>query len=108
MKQATYTVLAALLVMLLSSQVLAPDTLVPDSTYGSKTLIYTFAIKDNIAAPTWRITQEAFEEALALKADVVGRCGDSSPEHLWRRSKCCRLHPDKNSECPYACPCVYR
>jgi membrane-bound serine protease (ClpP class) len=71
MKQATYTVLAALLVMLLSSQVLAPDTLVPDSTSGRKTLIYTFAIKDNIAAPTWRITQEAFEEALALKADVV-------------------------------------
>ena len=71
MKQATYTVLAALLVMLLSSQVLAPDTLVSDSVSGSKTLIYTFAIKDNIAAPTWRITQEAFEEALALEADAV-------------------------------------
>ena len=66
MKQATYTVLAALLVLVLSSQVLAPDTLVSDSISGSKSLIYTFAIKDNIAAPTWRITQEAFEEALAL------------------------------------------
>ncbi len=71
MKQATYTVLAALLVLVLSSQVLAPDTLVTDSVSGSKTLIYTFAIKDNIAAPTWRITQEAIEEAIALEADVV-------------------------------------
>ncbi len=71
MKQITYTVLAGLLVMLLSSQVLAPDTLAPDTTSGNKTLIYTFAIKDNIAAPTWRITQEAIEEALALEADVV-------------------------------------
>jgi membrane-bound serine protease (ClpP class) len=71
MKQTTYTVLAALLVLVLSSQVIAPDTLVPDSVSGSKTLIYTFAIKDNIAAPTWRITQEAFEEALALEADAV-------------------------------------
>ncbi|MCK5693418.1 MAG: nodulation protein NfeD, partial [Bacteroidales bacterium] len=71
MKQATYTVLTALLVLVLSSQVIAPDTLVPDSVSGSKTLIYTFAIKDNIAAPTWRITQEAFEEAQALEADAV-------------------------------------
>ena len=71
MKQATYTVLTALLVLVLSSQVIAPDTLVPDSVSGSKTLIYTFAIKDNIAAPTWRITQLAFEEAQALEADAV-------------------------------------
>ncbi len=71
MKQATYTVLAALLVLVLSSQVLAPDTLVTDSVSGSKPLIYTFAIKDNIAAPTWRITQEAIKEAIALEADVV-------------------------------------
>lgn len=71
MKQTTYTVLAALLVLVLTSQVMAPDTIVPDTVSGSKTLIYTFAIQDNIAAPTWRITQEAFEEALALNADVV-------------------------------------
>jgi membrane-bound serine protease (ClpP class) len=71
MKQTTYTVLAALLVLVLSSQVIAPDTLVSDSVSGSKTLIYTFAIKDNIAAPTWRITQEALKEALALEADAV-------------------------------------
>jgi len=71
MKQATYTVLAALLVLLFTGQVMAPDTLVPDTLQGGKTLIYTFAIKDNIAAPTWRITQEALEEALALEADAV-------------------------------------
>ncbi len=82
MKQTTYTVLAALLVLVLSGQVLAPDTSVtdsgsrtlnalPDSISGRKTLVYTFAIKDNIAAPTWRITQEAFEEALSLHADAV-------------------------------------
>jgi len=71
MKQATYMVLAALLVISLSSQVMAPDNIVPDSLQGSKSLIYTFAIEDNIAAPTWRITREAFEEALALDADAV-------------------------------------
>ncbi|MEA3462139.1 MAG: NfeD family protein [Bacteroidota bacterium] len=71
MKQATYTVLAALLVLVLTSQVLAPDTIAPDTSSGGRTLIYTFAIKDNIAAPTWRITQEAFEEAMSMNADVV-------------------------------------
>ena len=82
MKQTTYTVLSALLVLVLTSQVLAPDTTVtdsgslaintvPDSVSERKTLVYTFAIKDNIAAPTWRITQEAFKEAFSLEADVV-------------------------------------
>lgn len=80
MKQAKYTVFAALLVLAFSSQVqvvsgqvLAADSLVSesDSISGKKTLVYTFAIQDNIAAPTWRTTQEAFEEALALNADVV-------------------------------------
>ncbi|MDF1575203.1 MAG: NfeD family protein [Bacteroidales bacterium] len=82
MKQATYTVLAALLLIVLSGQVRAPDTVssdsgpeagnpLPDSASGPKTLVYTFAIKENIAAPAWRITREAFEEALSLNADVV-------------------------------------
>jgi membrane-bound serine protease (ClpP class) len=82
MKQPTYTVLAALLVLLLTSQVLAPDTTVTesgsmttqrvsDSVPGRQILIYTFAIMDNIAAPTWRITQKAIDEAVSLKADVV-------------------------------------
>jgi len=80
MKQAKYTILTALLVLVLlslgqalSGQVLATDTLPGDSDSLSekKTLVYTFAIQDNIAAPTWRITKEAFEEALSLDADVV-------------------------------------
>jgi membrane-bound serine protease (ClpP class) len=71
MKQATYKVLTALLVLFLSGQVLAQATLVPDSASEKKILIYTYAIKDNIAAPTWRTTQEALEEARALEADVV-------------------------------------
>lgn len=71
MKHATYTVLAALLVLVLTSQVIAPDTIVPDTLSADKILVYTFAIQDNIAAPTWRITQEAFEEASSLNADVV-------------------------------------
>ena len=82
MKRTTYTVLTALLVLVLTGQMLAPDTTLSDSgtlairetsdsVSNSKTLVYTFAIMDNIAAPTWRITQEAFEEANALNADVV-------------------------------------
>jgi membrane-bound serine protease (ClpP class) len=82
MKRTTYTILTALLVLVLTSQMLVPDTTVTDSVNpaiigtsdslsNKKTLVYTFAIKDNIAAPTWRITQEAFEEANALDADVV-------------------------------------
>ena len=71
MKQATYTVLTTLLALMLSGRMPAQDTLVQDSIAEKKTLIYTYAIKDNIAAPTWRTTQEAFEEALALEADAV-------------------------------------
>jgi membrane-bound serine protease (ClpP class) len=56
---------------MLVNSALAQDTLVQDSIAEKKILIYTYAIKDNIAAPTWRTTQEAFEEALALEADAV-------------------------------------
>jgi len=68
--------------MVFSSQMLAPDTTVTDSVtidsalaadtlLGEKILIYTFDIKENIAAPAWRITKEAFDEASVLGADVV-------------------------------------
>ncbi len=80
------------LAQLFSSQVLAPDSTamaadstalttdsiwtiptagVNESQTDDSTLIYIFEIKDNIAAPTWRITQEAFKEAYALEADVM-------------------------------------
>jgi membrane-bound serine protease (ClpP class) len=71
MKQATYTILASLLALILCDRMLAQDTLVQDSLKEKKTLVYTYSIKDNIAAPTWRTTKEAFEEALALEADAV-------------------------------------
>jgi len=74
MKHIYQTVLAALVVLVLTSQVLVPDSTATDSkesATNNKLLVYTFAIKDNIAAPTWRITQEAFEEANTLGADIV-------------------------------------
>jgi len=64
-------ILAALL---FSGQVVAPDSSVPagpETAPGDTLLVYTFAIMDNIAAPTWRITQEAFSEALDQGADVI-------------------------------------
>ena len=73
MKHISQTLLAALVVLILSSQVLAPDTSESDGTPSASdsVLVYTFSIKDMIAAPTWRTTQEALEEANALGADVV-------------------------------------
>ena len=64
----------AILILLLSGQTLYQDT---TGTTGllsiskTETLVYTFSIMDNIAAPTWRITQEALEEAIELGADVI-------------------------------------
>jgi membrane-bound serine protease (ClpP class) len=82
MKRPVYMLACALLVLLFSSQMLAPDPVdsltglapdLPENDSLSKDviLVYTYAIKDNIAAPTWRITQEAFEEAYDLDADVI-------------------------------------
>ncbi len=74
MKQFTHMLPLLILALILSSQVLAPATTRErddGELTGDTTLVYTFAIKDNIAAPTWRITQEALEEAIELDADVV-------------------------------------
>ena len=82
MKQPLYTFLALSLVLVLSGHTFAqtipnfdPGSPAinsdPDSFSTSKTLVYTFAIQDNIAAPTWRITQDAMDEAVSLGADVV-------------------------------------
>ena len=64
-------VLIILVHLLPGTASLAQDIQTPDSISEIKTLIYTYAIKDNIAAPTWRTTQEALEEAVALEADAV-------------------------------------
>ncbi len=82
MKRTIYMVAVLVLALVFSSQLIVPDTIPSDTARGltvlpvgndsvEKTLIYTFAIKDNIAAPTWRITKEAFEEASSLGADLV-------------------------------------
>jgi membrane-bound serine protease (ClpP class) len=89
MKRTIHMIFLVILSLALSSQVLAPDStdtiqgkpgdvpvigipapgagVIP----GDTLLVYIYSIKDNIAAPTWRITQEAFNEALSLGADVV-------------------------------------
>lgn len=85
MKRTINMVAFCLMALLLSSQVLAPDTIPdtdspPDSPISiqvvekdslEKTLIFTFDIKDVIAAPTWRITKEAIEEGMSLGADII-------------------------------------
>jgi membrane-bound serine protease (ClpP class) len=64
--------LSTVLVLVFSSQILAPDSSdQSDNLAADSILVYTYAIQDVIAAPTWRITQEAFEEAYALEADVI-------------------------------------
>ncbi len=73
---------SALLILVFSSQIVAPDStgadhenpfglIKTDSLAGDKILVYSFAIMDNIAAPTWRLTQEALDEAYELGADVI-------------------------------------
>jgi len=82
MKRFVYMLASTVLILVFSSQMLAPDSteslarkplvlLENDSLATDKILVYTYAIKDIIAAPTWRITQEAFEEAYDLEADVI-------------------------------------
>lgn len=82
MKHILHSLIAVFLLLVLTSQVNIPDssdyTSFPGTQADSsklksdtRTIVYTFAIQDNIAAPTWRITQEAFEEAYALGADLV-------------------------------------
>jgi len=38
---------------------------------GKKKLVFRFDIRENIAAPIWRTTKEAFDEAEKMKADLV-------------------------------------
>ncbi len=75
-------VVSAVLILVFTSQILAPtgtdandttttELIQSDSLAGDKILVYSYAIMDNIAAPTWRITQEAFKEAHELGADVI-------------------------------------
>lgn len=47
-----------------------PNSL-PPTAEDSKPIVYTFDIKEMIAAPVWRTTKLAFEEAEALGAELV-------------------------------------
>jgi membrane-bound serine protease (ClpP class) len=47
-----------------------PDSLSTE-VEESKTIVYTFDIKEMIAAPVWRTTKLAFEEAEALDAELI-------------------------------------
>ena len=44
---------------------------VNNETKPSKTLVYVFDIKEQIAPPVWRTTQKSFEEAVILGADII-------------------------------------
>ncbi len=50
---------------------LLQDTLSIPAAEDQKTVIYTFEIKEMIAAPIWRTTKLAFEEAKEAGADIV-------------------------------------
>ena len=74
MKRYLHSALLLILTLLLSSQILAPDTSGNNGILSgddSEILVYSFSIMDMIAAPTWRVTQEAMEEATELGADVI-------------------------------------
>ncbi len=82
MKRSIYMAAFLVMAMVFCSQVISPvsspsdsipdnSLVVTDSLTNEKILIYTFAIMDVIAAPTWRITKEAFTEATSLGADVM-------------------------------------
>lgn len=82
MKRSLPLILSLIAFLVLTGQSLGPVSdstdstdsyLLPatDSIAEEAFQVYTFAIMDNIAAPTWRITQEAMEEAISLGADAV-------------------------------------
>ena len=74
MKRTLHIPILLILTLILSSQILSPDSSgARESIPGndSEFLVYTFSIMDNIAAPTWRITQEALREANEMGADVI-------------------------------------
>jgi membrane-bound serine protease (ClpP class) len=58
-------------IVLFSSAKVANDSIGKLNTTKKKGLIYVFEIRQEIAKPAWKITQAAFEEAVALKADYI-------------------------------------
>ncbi len=60
-----------LLLMAFALFVAMPGKLLAQDSLPKKTRIYVFEIFDEIAAPTWRITQKALKEAREMDADIV-------------------------------------
>jgi len=54
-----------------TKDLVAPDSVKKSIVTTEKGLVYIFEIRKEIAKPAWRITQEAFEEALSLGADYI-------------------------------------
>jgi membrane-bound serine protease (ClpP class) len=72
MKRNIYLLFLVFLTVVFSSQVLSPDTTATDhSRKRDAILIYTFSIRDEIAAPALRTTREALEEAIEMEADLI-------------------------------------
>ncbi len=76
MKKIITTLLFAVNIAIVSAQIGLTDTIVNDTMpfkieIEKKTVIYTFEIRENIAAPVWRTTQQALEEAEEMGADLV-------------------------------------
>ncbi len=76
MKRIITFLLFAINITIISAQVGITDTIVNDTLpykleIEKKTIIYTFEIRENIAAPVWRTTQKALKEAENMGADLV-------------------------------------
>jgi membrane-bound serine protease (ClpP class) len=74
MRKLITILLTALIFSGVSAQFGIKEAIQLDSIFrgkNEKTLIYTFYIRENIAAPVWRTTQQAMEEAEAMGADLV-------------------------------------
>jgi membrane-bound serine protease (ClpP class) len=58
-------------ILFLTSAQVANDSIGKLNTTKKKGIIYVFEIRQEIAKPVWKLTQEAFKEAELLKADYI-------------------------------------
>ena len=72
-------------------------------TGSRKDLVYVFAIRDEIAKPSWRVMREAFEEAMPVK----GRLYTAASEHLRGIGKYCRFHAHTDHQQFHSCAGLY-
>ena len=53
------------------STIVQTDSVQPEMVQKDGKIVYLFEIRKEIAKPVWRITQEAFKEAVSLNADYI-------------------------------------